>query len=251
MKIAISGKGGVGKTTLSGLLTFYLADKGKKVIAVDADPDANLASALGFPDNSDIVPIAEMESLIEERTGAKPGTSGSFFKLNPKVDDLPEKLWIEKGNIRLMVMGTVKKGGAGCICPESTLLKNLISHLVLFRNEVVILDMEAGIEHLGRAVASSVDVLVVVVEPGKRSIETARNIKSLAGDIGIKRVVVVGNKIRKNSDQDFILENLNDMEVIGFLPFDESLIESDMQGVRPSSQYSIQIEQILHKIINN
>jgi CO dehydrogenase maturation factor len=251
MKIAISGKGGVGKTTLSGLLTYYLAGEGKKVIAVDADPDANLASALGFPDHLDIVPISKMEALIEERTGAKPGTSGSFFKLNPKVDDLPEKLWIEKGNIRLMVMGTVKKGGAGCICPESTLLKNLISHLVLFRNEVVILDMEAGIEHLGRAVASSVDVLVVVVEPGRRSIETALNIKSLASDIGIKRVVVVGNKIRKDSDQKFISESLKDMEVIGFLPFDDNLIESDMQGIRPSSQYSSQIAQILQKITIN
>jgi CO dehydrogenase maturation factor len=248
MKIAISGKGGVGKTTLSGLLTYYLAEQGKKVIAVDADPDANLASALGFPEHLDIVPISEMEALIEERTGAKPGTSGSFFKLNPKVDDLPEKLWIEKGNIRLMVMGTVKKGGSGCICPESTLLKNLISHLVLFRNEVVILDMEAGIEHLGRAVASSVDVLVVVVEPGKRSIETAINIKSLAADIGIKRVVVVGNKIRKDSDKNFISEILKDMEVIGFLPFDDNLIESDMKGIMPSSQYSSQIEQILQKI---
>jgi CO dehydrogenase maturation factor len=247
MKIAISGKGGVGKTTLSGLLTFYLADKGNRVIAVDADPDANLASALGI-DGSGIVPIAEMESLIEERTGAKPGTSGMLFKINPKVDDLPEKLWIEKGNIRLMVMGTVKKGGGGCICPESTLLKNMISHLVLFRNEVVILDMEAGIEHLGRAVASSVDVLIVVVEPGRRSIETAKHIKSLADDIGIKKVVIVGNKVRKKSDEDYILENLAEMDVLGFLPFDNKLIESDMSGVPVFEKYKNQIMQIIERI---
>jgi CO dehydrogenase maturation factor len=247
MKIAISGKGGVGKTTLSGLLTFYLAEKGNRVIAVDADPDANLASALGI-DGTGIIPIAEMEALIEERTGAKPGTSGSLFKINPKVDDLPEKLWIEKGNIRLMVMGTVKKGGGGCICPESTLLKNLISHLVLFRNEVVILDMEAGIEHLGRAVASSVDVLIVVVEPGKRSIETAKHIKTLAGDIGIKRMAIVGNKVRKKSDEDFISENLNGMEVLGFLPFDDKLIESDMAGVPIFEKYKNEIIQIIGKL---
>jgi CO dehydrogenase maturation factor len=247
MKIAISGKGGVGKTTLSGLLAHYLAEDGKRVIAVDADPDANLASALGIHDLN-ITPIAEMESLIEERTGAKPGTSGSLFKINPKVDDLPEKLWIEKGNIRLMVLGTVKKGGAGCICPESTLLKNLISHLVLFRNEVVILDMEAGIEHLGRAVASSVDILIVVVEPGKRSIETATHIKSLANDIGIKRIVIVGNKIRKKSDEDFIKDNINGMDILGFLPYDENLIESDMNGIPAFEKYKEQITQIIEKI---
>ena len=249
MKIAISGKGGVGKTTLAGLLINYLAEKGKKVIAVDADPDANLALALGFSDISNIVPISDMEALIEERTGAKPGTSGSYFKLNPKVDDLPEKLWIEKDNIRLMVMGTVKKGGAGCICPESTLLKNLISHLVLYRDEVVILDMEAGIEHLGRAVASSVDLLIIVVEPGKRSIETANTIKSLAGDIGIKKLAVVGNKIRKNSDEAFILENLKDINVIGFLPFDDLLIDSDMTGTSAAEQYAQRAEQLLEKIL--
>lgn len=245
MKIAISGKGGVGKTTFAGMLAQALADKGNKVIAVDADPDANLASALGFGNYSEITPISEMEALIEERTGSKPGTSGSFFKINPKVDDLPEKLWIEKGNIRLMVMGTVKKGGGGCICPESTLLKNFVSHLMLYRNEYVILDMEAGIEHLGRAVASSVDLLIVVVEPGKRSIETAEHIKTLAEDIGIKKIAVIGNKIRKKSDEDFIKENLKEMKVLGFLPFDENLIESDIKGFPEYGKYTAMIERML------
>lgn len=250
MKLAISGKGGVGKTTLSSLLAYYFAEKGKKVIAVDADPDANLAMAMGFNEDMNIVPISEMETLIEERTGAKPGQSGSFFKINPKVDDLPEKLWIEEGNIRLMVMGTVKKGGSGCICPESTLLRNLISHLVLYRDEIVILDMEAGIEHLGRGVASSVDLLIVVVEPGKRSIETAKTVKSLAADIGLNKIAVVGNKIRKKSDEDFVLDNLKGIDVIGFLPFDESFIESDIKGFSAVTQHSDNIEQLFERIIN-
>ncbi len=224
-----------------------MAAQGSRVIAVDADPDANLGSALGIDDSS-IVPIAEMESLIEERTGAKPGSTGSFFTINPKVDDLPEKLWIEKGNIRLMTMGTVKKGGGGCICPETTLLKSLISHLVLFRNDIVIMDMEAGIEHLGRAVASSVDILIIVVEPGRRSIETAKHIQTLANDIGLTRVAVVGNKIRKKSDEAFIAENLKDMKILGFLPYDENLIESDIQGIEVQSRYSKQINNIMINI---
>ncbi|MDY6933661.1 MAG: carbon monoxide dehydrogenase accessory protein CooC [Spirochaetota bacterium] len=249
MKIAITGKGGVGKTSLSALLINHLAEKGKRVIAVDADPDTNLASALGFSDAEDIVPISEMSSLIEERTGAKPGSSGSFFKLNPKVDDLPEKLSKVKNNIRLMVMGTVKKGGSGCVCPESVLLKNLINHLVLHRDDVVIMDMEAGIEHLGRGTSSVVDALIVVVEPGMRSIETSNKIKALSTDLGINRMAIVGNKIRKKSDEDFIKENIKGIDIIGFIPFDDNLIESDMKGIPASSYFSENIEIIIQKII--
>ena len=248
MKIAITGKGGVGKTTLSALLSFRISAKGQRVIAVDADPDSNLASALGFSDAEKIIPISEMGPLIEERTGAKPGSSGSFFKINPKVDDLPDKLSLQKDNIRLMVMGTVKKGGAGCVCPESVLLKTLITHLVLFQDDVVIMDMEAGIEHLGRGTATGVDMLIVVIEPGQRSIETAKKINSLANDLKLKRVAVVGNKIRKSSDEDFIRENVDGIEVLGFLPFDENLIESDMKGIPALSLFSERIEQMLENI---
>ncbi|MDY6969580.1 MAG: carbon monoxide dehydrogenase accessory protein CooC [Spirochaetota bacterium] len=248
MKIAITGKGGVGKTTLSALLSFQISAKGKRVIAVDADPDSNLASALGFSDIDKIIPISEMEHLIEERTGAKPGSSGSFFKINPKVDDLPDKVSIQKDNIRLMVMGTVKKGGAGCVCPESVLLKTLITHLVLFQDDVVIMDMEAGIEHLGRGTATGVDMLIIVVEPGMRSIDTAVKINSLANDLKVKRVAVVGNKIRKSSDEEFIRENINSIEILGFLPYNNNLIDSDMKGIPALSLFSERIEQILEKI---
>jgi len=233
MKIAVSGKGGVGKTTFASFLIKALADQGKRVLAIDADPDANLAQALGFRDLSGIVPISQMKELIEERTEAKVGSMGSFFKLNPQVDDLPERLSLKLDSVKLMVLGGVKKGGAGCICPESTLLKNLVRHIVLARDEVVILDMEAGLEHLGRGTAMAVDRLVVVVEPGRRSIETAHQIRRLAEDIGLKKVSLVGNKIRSPKDREFLRSQMPGFHFLGFIPFEEEIIEADLEGRPP------------------
>ncbi|MBW1920202.1 MAG: AAA family ATPase [Deltaproteobacteria bacterium] len=233
MKIAISGKGGVGKTTFASFLIKAFAEQGKKVLAIDADPDANLAQALGIKGSSDIVPISEMKALIEERTEAKVGSMGSFFKLNPKVDDLPEKLSFELNGIKLMVLGGVKKGGAGCICPESTLLKNLVRHVVLARNEVIVLDMEAGLEHLGRGTAMAVDRLIVVVEPGRRSIETAYHIRDLATDIGLKKLSLVGNKIRSEKDKEFLTRQMPEFQFLGFIPFGGEIIEADLEGRPP------------------
>lgn len=249
MKLAVTGKGGVGKTTTAALIIRRLARDGKRVIAIDADPDANLASALGFQKTGSIVPIAEMEALVEERTGAKPGQSGSFFTINPRVDDLPEKLWIERGSIRLMVMGTVKKGGGGCVCPESALLKTLISHLVFYRDDVVVMDMEAGIEHLGRGTATAVDMVIVVVEPGRRSIETAEKIGKLAADIGIGHIGVVGNKVRNDADRAFIRESLPAMGILGFIPFDERLITADLEGRETPLEPDNNIDDILKRIV--
>ncbi len=233
MKIAVSGKGGVGKTTFASLLIRTLSDMGKKVLAIDADPDANLASALGIPDADKITPIAEMKDMIFERTGAQPGTVGGFFRLNPKVDDLPDTLSVKKDNIKLMRLGSVKKGGGGCLCPESTLLKSLVMHIVLARDEVVVMDMEAGIEHLGRATASAVDKLIVVVEPGRRSIDTAEHIRKLAREIRLERIAVVGNKIRSPKDEAFIREHLSGFDLLGFLPYGNELIEADLAGQSP------------------
>jgi CO dehydrogenase maturation factor len=234
LKIAISGKGGVGKTTLAAFLTKWFASEGKNVLAIDADPDANLGNGLGIRDASDIVPISQMKELIAERTESVPGSFGGFFKMNPRVDDLPEKLSVMSGDrIRLMVMGGVKKGGSGCVCPESVLLKNLVQHLVLRRDEVVIMDMEAGIEHLGRGTSKAVDWLIVVVEPGRRSAETAVRIRELGSDIGLSRVALVGNKIRGEKDRRFLLENLSGFPFLGFIPYDEKIIEADLQGVYP------------------
>lgn len=233
MKIAVSGKGGVGKTTFASFLIRALANEGIKVLAIDADPDANLAQALGVKDLSGIVPISQMKELIEERTEAKVGTMGSFFKLNPKVDDLPERLSLRIDGIRLMVLGGVKKGGAGCICPESTLLKNLVRHIVLARDEAVILDMEAGLEHLGRGTAMAVDSLVVVVEPGRRSLETAEQIRRLANDIGLRKVCLVGNKIRSDKDREFLVSHMPGFDFLGFIPFESRIIEADLEGRPP------------------
>ena len=233
MKIAVSGKGGVGKTTFAALLIRTLNAAGRHVLAIDADPDANLAAAVGIADPESITPIAEMKEMIFERTGAQPGTIGGFFRLNPKVDDLPDALSARLENIKLMRLGGVKKGGAGCICPESTLLKALVTHIVLARNEVVVMDMEAGIEHLGRGTAQSVDRLIVVVEPGRRSIDTAGHIRQLAGEIGLRQISIVGNKVRSEKDIDFLKHHLPDFEFIGAIPYDDALIEADLNGVAP------------------
>lgn len=233
MKIAVTGKGGVGKTTVVAGLARVFADRGQKVLAIDADPASNLALALGFPKNQRLTPISEMKELIEERTGAKPGTMGGFFKLNPRVSDLPDTYTLEKDGIRLMVMGTVQKGGGGCVCPENVMVKSLVSHLLLSRGEVVILDMEAGVEHLGRATARAVDPLIVVIEPGQRSLEVAHKIRQLAGDIGIRNIGLIGNKIRGEKDQEFLLQKMPDLPFLGFLPYDTRIVEADLSGNPP------------------
>ncbi len=234
LKLAIGGKGGVGKTTITSLLARTIAQiKNNRVIAIDADPVANLAAGLGIDETIPITPIAELSDLIAERTGAKPGTMGGFFTLNPKVDDIPDRFSLERDGVKLLVMGTVQSGGSGCICPESTILKALMNHLVLARNEVVIMDMEAGVEHLGRATSGSVDALVAVVNPGKRSRVAAERIRKLGQDIGIKRIVVLGNRVKNQADEDLIRESLSDFEIIGFLPEMEEIINSDRKGIRP------------------
>ena len=253
MKIAISGKGGVGKTLLAALLSQTFAEDGYSVIAIDADPDANLASTLGFPHPEEITPISELSDLIEERTGAKPGQSASFYKLNPKVDDIPDDYSVRRDGIKLMVMGRIKRGGTGCYCPEGTLLQALLSHLLVRRDEVVILDMEAGIEHLARGTAKSVDKLIMVVEPGRRSIETAQTIHKLAQDIGLQNIALVGNKVRNESDKEFLISNLPGLEFLGFIPYDQSIVEADLAN-RPlfnaSSLVTHEIKNIYHKLVS-
>jgi CO dehydrogenase maturation factor len=231
-KLAITGKGGVGKTTLAALLAHLYAAEGSTVLAIDADPDANLGSALGFTaeELARVRPVAEMKDLVAERTGTQPGQYGGMFTLNPRVDDIPDRFAAVRGGVKLLILGTIKQGGAGCFCAESTLLKNLVRHLLVGRGEVVILDMEAGLEHLGRSTAVAVDAFIVVVEPGRRSVQTAQAVQQLARDIGISRVLVVGNKVRGPEDEAFIAASLPGVEVLGFLPYSPLAVEADLQG---------------------
>jgi CO dehydrogenase maturation factor len=232
MKLAITGKGGVGKTTLTSLLADVYAEQGRTVLAIDADPSPCLGAALGFdPDAlTGLTPIAEMESLIYERTGAQPGTLGGYFKLNPRVDDIPDRFALHERGIRLLQLGSVAKGGAGCICPESVLLKQLVAHILLRRNEVVLLDMYAGVEHLGRATAQAVDALIAVVEPGRRSLDTAAQIKRLAGDIGLTRVFLAGSKVQSPADADYIRVHAPGLPVLGHLPYAPGAQAADRAG---------------------
>ncbi len=232
MKLAISGKGGVGKTTLTALLSQIYADAGRDVLAVDADPSPCLAGALGFPDNlrARLHPIAEMDELIEERTGAKPGTVGGFFTINPRVDDIPERFSVKYRNVRLLEMGAVDIGGSGCICPESAMLKTLLTHLLFRKDDVLILDMYAGVEHLGRATVNFVDAMIVVVEPTRRSLGTAAQIKKLAADIGLTRLWLVGNKVRNEAERAFLAKETPGIPLLGVLPASLSVQEADRLG---------------------
>lgn len=233
MKIAISGKGGVGKTTLAALLAQSYADGGRNVLAVDADPSPCLAGALGFPGElrAQLHPIAEMDDLIFERTGARPGTVGGFFTLNPRVDDIPERFSVSHRGVRLLEMGSVDTGGSGCICPESAMLKTLFTHLLFRKDDVLILDMYAGVEHLGRATVDFVDAMVIVVEPTRRSLGTAAQIKALAQDIGLDRLWLVGNKVRGDEEAAFLEVASPGLPVLGMLPADLAVQEADRLGI--------------------
>lgn len=224
MKIAITGKGGSGKTTLAAGLSILLSQK-KQVIAVDCDPDMNLGFSLGFPHPEKITPISEMKELIAERTESDLDKPSGYFKLNPRVDDIPEKFCPEHNNIRLIVMGKVNKAGGGCLCPENVFIKRLVSHLVTNQRQVVILDMVAGTEHIGRATAESVDIFLVVAEPTQLGVNTGLNIKLLAKDLGIKRINFVGNKINGKLDLDFLKARLKE-NLLGFISFNKNLTES-------------------------
>jgi CO dehydrogenase maturation factor len=230
MKLAVVGKGGVGKTTLAAAVAQRLASAGQPVIAVDADPDGNLAAALGVSEDRLPAPIVQMRELILQRTGAKDDGAGLMFKLNPDVDDLPERFSVDAGGVRLLLLGTVELGGKGCMCPEGAVLKALMQHLLLRLASHVVLDMEAGLEHLGRASARGVDALIAVVEPGMRSVQTARRAQKLGQDIGIRRTLVVLNKIRDQQDRDVLRRALDGQAIVGEIPYCAHLVRADLAG---------------------
>lgn len=227
MKVAVAGKGGVGKTTLVALFAREAVARGYRVLVVDADPDANLATTLGFPEP--IAPLAEERDLIAQRAG-----TGGLIKLNPTVDDIPDRYAVEREGIRLLVLGGIRRGGGGCACPANALLQALLRHLLLRRGEVILVDMEAGIEHLGRGTVQGVDALIVVVEPDRRSLETAARIFRLAREIGLERVLAVGNKVRSPEEETDIREELpEELPLLGVLPYLEELHKSGRTGRLP------------------
>ncbi len=252
LKLAVTGKGGVGKTTIAGTLARIMAARGLQVIAVDADPDANLAGAVGAAPAAAaaITPISAMKDLIRERTGAEPGSLAPVFKMNPRVDDIPAAMSVSAHGVRLLKLGTVQTGGGGCICPESALLKSLLSHLMLAEKDVVIVDMEAGIEHLGRATARGVDAMLIVAEPGKRSLQTADDITRLAGEIGISRLFLIINKVT-DDDAGFCRDLEQNYDVLGCLPFDSGVRTADLDEESPydaAPAYAAEVGKILGKL---
>ena len=244
MKVAITGKGGVGKTTLSSTLARLYADEGRTVLAADVDPDANLGLALGLSQEEvdAIVPISKMRTLVEERTGAN--AANKFFKLNPYVADIPDTFSKDINGVKLLVMGTVDVGGSGCVCPEHVMLKSILSALTYRKNDVVIMDMEAGLEHLGRGTAQGMDQFIVVIEPGARSVQTYHNVKRLASDLGIGRVRVVANKVRDSVDEEFIRNAIPAEDLLGMIHYNTEIMDADRQGSSPYDYSPKAIEEI-------
>ena len=237
LKIAISGKGGAGKTTLAAVLSRLYAREGRKVLAVDADPSASLMAAVGIPseEREKAKPLASMYDLIEEKPGARPGQGhGGMFKLNPKVSALMENYSVEgPDKVEVLLLGTVNAAGEGCFSPESPLLKRVMDHLLLEEDEIVIMDMGAGLEHLGRSTARSVDIMLVVIEPGQRSMEIARKIGQMAAELGIGRVAAVMNKISSEEEERMVkaeLRNNFGLEPVSTLPYSKALVEADLKG---------------------
>jgi CO dehydrogenase maturation factor len=237
VKIAVAGKGGVGKTFISATLARLFAQDGSKVLAIDADPNINLSYSLGISSEvaENIVPISENDELIEEKTGiASERSYGVIYNMTPTVDDVVERFGVEgPDGVKLLVMGTVKGGDIGCMCGANALLRVLMQHILIQRRDIVVLDMVAGLEHLGRGTARRMDLMLVVLEPRMKSVETLRRILKLAGEIEVKEVLAIGNKISNNDEKNFIEEKMDEagVEVIAFLPYDTSVAEADMYGI--------------------
>jgi CO dehydrogenase maturation factor len=241
VKIAISGKGGVGKTTICAVLAQMFAEDGFEVIAVDADSDANLCSAFGIPAQHCPEPLIEMKQLIAERTGTGKEAVGAYFRLNPRVNDLPDKHFLNLDSLspephgeatvpalRLLVLGAIDKAGAGCACPEGAFLKAMLAHTVLHRKEIVLIDLAAGLEFMGRSSIKGIDALIVVVEPGSRSTETAVNIAKMGRQLGVRHIAAIINKVTANEQVQVIKSQLGDLQILGSIDYETEVQQADL-----------------------
>jgi len=233
MKIAISGKGGVGKTTIMALLGNEFKKAGKDVLIIDADPSPHMAETLGVKDVAAIRPIAEMTKLLVERSGKVEGSP--FYNMNPQVNDILQDFMISHEGVKLMVLGAIQGGDKGCACPENNVLRRMLTKLLMSPDQIVLLDMEAGVEHLGRGTIASVDQLLIVVIPSRSSIRTALKIKKLAEDVKIAKIDFVGNLIRDERDRTFLSEGLGVAPIAFF---------ADSQAIRDAERAEIPITHI-------
>ena len=239
MKIAVAGKGGVGKTTIAGTLSRFLARDSHQVLAIDADPAKNLAYAIGVPPEirQKMVPLADNDDLVQERTGARLDESlGAVFSLTPKVDDLVERFAVGgPDGVRLLVMGTVKSGGSGCMCPASSLLRALLRHVILRSSYTVVMDMEAGLEHLGRGTVKGIDALVNTLEPSSRAVDVSLKIMELSKDLELPKVLFVANKVTSPEDERFLTTALGSrgIQLVHSIPFDKTLQDADRSKMAP------------------
>lgn len=235
MKIAVSGKGGVGKTLVSGTLAGYFAKKGFKVLAIDADPSPNLALTLGISveEANNIIPISDNKDLLDEKTRTEfPGV----YRLSFTVEDIVEENGIESPyGVNLLVMGTVKSAGSGCACGPNAVVRELLRHLIVERDEVVVVDLEAGIEHMGRGTAKHVDTMLIVVDSSRKSLEIAKKINGMSNEAGIKKVFVVGNKIRDSVEKELISDftERNGLQLLALIPYDDTVVKADRLGEAP------------------
>ena len=252
VKIAIGGKGGVGKTTVCAIWAQLFAESGFNVLAIDADPNTTLASAFGIAPQQCPEPLIRMKQLIAERTGTGKEAVGAYFRLNPKVSDLPEKYWLEANGLKLLVLGAITQAGAGCACPEGAFLKTLLRHTILQRQELVLVDLAAGVEFMGRASVQGIDAFVAVVEPGGRSIETANNIAKMAKELGICCVGTIANKIAEPAQTEVIKSQLKDTMLLGTLRYSRSLQEADLRRAPvfgADAEVTEQLKQAKNKLV--
>jgi CO dehydrogenase maturation factor len=237
MKIAVSGKGGVGKTLISAGLAKGFSERGLKTIAIDADSSPNLALTLGLSaeEARKITPISENKELVDSKTNT--GYSG-VYRLTFNVDDIVHDYSMPTPfGVNMIVMGTVHSMGSGCMCAPNAVIRQLLRYLIVERDEVIVLDMEAGVEHIGRGTAAHVDVLIIVADSNLKALEIAKRIKDLAKTAGMKRIYLIGNRVMNDNQKKAItaFADKNGLEILDFVPFDQGVIEKDMQGISPLS----------------